>query len=277
MISRAVLLSTFFLSALFIFGCGHSSTLLEDSFDELPSANAALNKPVFDWRKARTEASANTNATNGSQAFQLFPTGKTFQESEPDNPLDAFIQEYVSFNPGPGSRYGRESINEWLLGPPYGGGKFIQSGDVVSLGNGGEIILAFPRYFPIDGTGADFIIFENAFLPTGSDTFYMEPAIVSVSQDGIHFFDFPCSPTYPYEGCAGTRPVYANPDHNSISPRDPLTAGGDAFDLRQLGLNYIRTIKIRDANLNLAGNTGVQAGQAGFDLDAIAIVHGAKP
>ena len=250
----------------FSFSCGHSSMILDDGFED-----------SSDWRKAREEASGGTDATDDPlPETNLAPTA-TFVESDPENPLDAYIQEFVSFSPGPGSRFGQDAMNTWLLGPPFGGGNYIQSADVVSLGNNGEIILAFPRFFPVDGEGPDFIVFENAFYPRGSETLFMEPGIVGVSHDGVRFTEFPCNLSSPYAGCAGTHTVLANPDYNTINPRDPNTAGGDAYDLQTLGLNYIKYIRIRDANLKLAGDAATATGQAGFDLDAIAIVHGAKP
>ncbi|MDO8527909.1 MAG: hypothetical protein Q7T03_09515 [Deltaproteobacteria bacterium] len=257
--------------------CGHSSTLLQGA-DNTPVVDNSISSSKTDWQKLRNLAAANAN-TNPQTQPTLTPvnTFQAFPESDPDNLLDAFIQTFVLFAPGPGSRFGQDSMETWLLGPPYGGGFYIQSGDVVSLGNGGEIILGFPRYFPVNGSGPDFIIFENAFQPRGSTSLFAEPAIVSVSQDGINFISFPCNLNPPYDGCAGTHAVYANPDLNDLNPRDPATAGGDAFDLAEVGLRYIQFIKIKDSNLKLAGDGAVQTGQAGFDLDAIAIVHGAKP
>ena len=56
--------------------------------------------------------------------------------------------------------------------------------DIVSLGRGGEITLAFDP--PIkNGEGWDFAVFENSF----SDTF-LELAFVEVSSDGISFVRF---------------------------------------------------------------------------------------
>jgi len=69
---------------------------------------------------------------------------------------------------------------EKALGPAVG-----TSGDIVSLGNGGSIVLTFDR--PItDGPGWDFAVFENSF----SDTF-LELAYVEVSSNGTDFFRFP--------------------------------------------------------------------------------------
>ena len=70
-------------------------------------------------------------------------------------------------------------------------------------------------------------------------------------------------------GCAGTHPVFAAPD-NHLDAADPTVAGGDGFDLHELGLTQARFVRIRDSGLNKYAPPG-----GGFDLDAIAVVHGA--
>ena len=50
-------------------------------------------------------------------------------------------------------------------------------------------------------------------------------------------------------------------------PIDPGLTGGDAFDLETLGLTRATFVRIRDRSRDGAGNT------AGFDLDAVGIVH----
>ena len=71
-----------------------------------------------------------------------------------------------------------------------------------------------------------------------------------------------------YPGCAGVGLVYSNPD-NGVDPTDPDVAGGDAFDLADLGLTEALYVRVRDAGLGDGGGTA-----AGFDLDAVAIVGG---
>ncbi|MDO8494297.1 MAG: hypothetical protein Q7S68_03060, partial [Deltaproteobacteria bacterium] len=97
-------------------------------------------------------------------------------ESEPLDEYDAFIQQIVSVTYGTGAGYGRDEMLELLIGPPFGGGPYMASTDVVSLGNGGVITLGFPNYFPIDGDGPDFIVFENAFRILGTSETFTEPA-----------------------------------------------------------------------------------------------------
>ena len=90
----------------------------------------------------------------------------------------------------------------------------------------------------------------------------MELGEVSASQDGDTWFTWDCD-TESWEGCAGITPILSHPD-NCIDARDPYTAGGDSFDLADVGLDSAKYIRIQD----VSGEIG------GFDLDAISIVNG---
>ncbi|MFO1518198.1 MAG: hypothetical protein U1F57_00815 [bacterium] len=166
-------------------------------------------------------------------------------ESQPGNeppasvPSDPFMDEVISFHPGPHAGFGSDRFPQIVLGSPKGAGLSFGGFDVLSLGVGGEIVLKSDTPI-LDETGPDFIVFENAFYAGGNPNApFAEPGEVAVSQDGIHFIAFPCASTDSvnhYPGCAGVHPVFANPDTNSISPTDPAVAGGDAFDLHDLDL-----------------------------------------
>lgn len=167
---------------------------------------------------------------------------------------------------GANAGFGQEHVPEIVLGPPHGEGAWSGSLDVLSVGLGGEIILGFATSFE-NGADADFIVFENAFFISGSQTNpYAEPAEVSVSEDGENWTAFPCASEYPYEGCAGSQPVYSSPD-NGISATDVAVSGGDIFDLATIGVEHAHYIRIRDLS-----DSGSGPG-AGFDLDAIALLH----
>jgi hypothetical protein len=71
-------------------------------------------------------------------------------------------------------------------------------------------------------------------------------------------------------GCAGRSPVFANVDDNDIDPTDPDVAGGDAFDLANVGMTRARFVRIVDSGVD----RGFGTDNAGFDLDAVAVVHG---
>jgi len=186
----------------------------------------------------------------------------------PDSCASRFATSVESFTAGPGPTTGQSELPDIVLGPPKGGGTRAGSLDVATLGNGGSITLGFGPSAIVDRPGPDFIVFENAFYVNGD---LMKPfaelATVEVSDDGQTFQAFPCTATaYPYDNCAGWHPVLANADTNSIDPTDPAVAGGDAFDLADLGLSQARFVRITD-RVDLTGAAGT------FDLDAVSIVH----
>ena len=181
-----------------------------------------------------------------------------------------FATEVIDFQPGEGSGYGESRLPDIVLGPPKGGGEFNGSSDVLSLGRGGEVTLSFSPRDCVDGDGPDFVVFENAFRVRGaSGQSFQELGSVSVSEDGESWLTFDCEPGAtgePQPGCAGWSPVLIN-GLAASTPLDPSRSGGDAFDLADLGLEQIRFVRIRDLS-----NSG-DAPTAGFDLDAVGLVH----
>ncbi len=190
---------------------------------------------------------------------------------------DRFVTGVVSFTPGPCAGFGATEMPEIVEGPPHGGGALQGSLDVVSLGVGGEIVLSFAPNAIVDGPGPDFIVFENPFDRGGDPTEpYAEPGEVSVSEDGVTWATYPCTATsYPYGACAGWHVVYSAPG-NGISPVDPSVAGGDAYDLADLGLSQARFVRIRDMATEVCPDAGGTTSD-GFDLDAISIVNALLP
>ena len=196
---------------------------------------------------------------------------------------DRFVTSVVAFNPGPCSGFGQSSMPGIVEGPPVGGGCCQGSTDVVSLGNGGTIVLSFAPNAIVDGPGPDFIVFENPFEIAGNpNNLYAEPGIVAVSDDGVSWTSFPCTATFespPYGLCAGWHPVYSAPG-NGLSPIDPTASGGDAFDLADIGVTHARYVKIVDHTVTEACPTDPSQPHPttnGFDLDAIAIVNAETP
>lgn len=178
-----------------------------------------------------------------------------------------FVSRVVEHAFGPGQNIGQDAFPSNILGPPRGGGCCQGSLDVVSLGNGGHVTVELGATV-VDGPGADFIVFENAFFAGGdSSQPFAELASVEVSADGVTWVAFPCTAVAaPYGQCAGWHPVYANADDNDIDPLDPSVAGGDAFDLADVGVSEARFVRITD-RADLEGMNGV------FDLDAVAAVN----
>jgi hypothetical protein len=189
-----------------------------------------------------------------------------------------------------------------VIGPPNGSGLFQGGLDVFSLGFGGSIVLRFVDNAIADEPGPDFTVFENAFLAFNGATLTIErpfadPGRVSVSQNGTTWYEFPCSlTTNPgagvfYPGCAGVYPVLSNANNPStphasiptaggiedliglpvIPPPAPAGAGGDSFDLADLGLGWARYIRIVDANFLTGDPYGPN--NAGVDVDAVAAIH----
>ncbi|HTM43983.1 MAG TPA: hypothetical protein VL137_03455 [Polyangiaceae bacterium] len=180
--------------------------------------------------------------------------------------------------------FGTDADSQWrdphnALGPAEG-----NTNDVTALGNGGVMVLTFDS--PIkDGSGFDFAVFENGF----SDDF-IELAFVEVSSDGQHFVRFDSA-------YLGEDPV---PQYGTQSPE--LISGlagkyrvgfGTPFDLATLkgktavrqgevDLQHITQVRIVDiigdgSELDSFGHPIYDptptVGSAGFDLDAIGVLH----
>ncbi|MBI3768507.1 MAG: hypothetical protein HY271_08425 [Deltaproteobacteria bacterium] len=179
-----------------------------------------------------------------------------------------------TFTPGTNGGFQADLLPNIVLGVPFGGGLSSGSTDVVSLGDGGTIILGFEDNVIVDRPGPDFTVFENVFVVPNVGPF-TEVGTISVSDDGVHFVTFSHDATT-FAGFAGVTPGFSNPD-NGIDPRDPTVSGGDSFDLAAVGLTEARFVRITDPGASVpdAGNAfptpGV--GKSGFDLDAIVAVH----
>lgn len=178
-----------------------------------------------------------------------------------------WAESVVEFEAGSDAGFGREHFPAVVLGPPASMGFESGSLDVLSLGVGGAIVLAFGDSAAVDGPGPDLVVFENAFYYGPADaeprTVWTEPAEVSVSDDGETWHTWACEPGTG-AGCAGVEPVGA---FDPALPFDPAVAGGDAFDLAALGIERARFVRIRDV-----AETGAPP-TAGFDLDAVGLVH----
>jgi hypothetical protein len=213
---------------------------------------------------------------------------------------DAYADAVESYMLGTDGGFREASLPGVVTGPPDGQGLFEGSLDVFSLGLGGEIVMRFDDNVIVDGAGVDFMIFENSFLEqSGLITLppFTEPGRVSVSQDGTTWFVFSgCqlvigdAPYHP--GCAGVYPVLSNQNpafpHASVPTTGPpiedlvgqnvLTlpvpegAGGDSFDLADVGLGWARYVRIEGAGFV---DGPAASPTAGFDLDALAAVRSA--
>lgn len=175
-----------------------------------------------------------------------------------------FVDAVVSYVPGEGAGYGQDHFPDVVYGPPEAPGNGGGSLDVLSLGREGTIVMTFRGVDLVDGEGTDLLIFENPF------TGWAETGIVGVSEDGENWQEWPCDTSNAadgYPGCAGVALVYSNSD-NGIDARDPETAGGDRFDLADIGVSRAHYVRIRDSGAN-----SYEGVSGGFDVDAVALLQ----
>ncbi len=160
--------------------------------------------------------------------------------------------------------------------------------DIVSLGEAGSITLTFDQ--PIaNGSGADLLVFENSFSGT-----FLELAWVEVSSNGIDFIRF-----INYSITPSSIGAFGNIDTTNIFGYGGKYRGGFGapFDLEELKdnplLDVSRITHVRIVDIvgdgsaldNFPAPNGPNpiydpfpsAGSAGFDLDAIAVIHFAEP
>ena len=180
---------------------------------------------------------------------------------------DPWADQVIAIEYGPGSGFGQDWFPQNVLGPPDSSATPSQpSADpaqILSLGSGGVIVLAFLDGGITDGTGPDFTIFENPFLIGGDSTMvFRETGFVAVSQDGVTWQEFPWD-AITFSGLAGVTPT-----NGAASATDPAVSGGDSFDLADLGLPIITFVRITDTD-GLVSDDGDS-----FDLDAVVAVHG---
>ena len=191
-----------------------------------------------------------------------------------DETCSRFATSVVSLDLGPGSGHGAENPDV-VLGAPTGFDDGKQGTlDVLSLGAGGRITVAFDCPMA-QGPGADFVVYENAFAVGDGGQVFGEAARVEVSVDGETFIPFPCVPPFGatvaddgLDGCAGLNPVRANAE-NDLGGVYP-DGGGDGFDLATLndprladGVQFVRIVDLA---------TSAFAPTGGFDLDAVVMV-----
>lgn len=200
----------------------------------------------------------------------------------PLNYSDHFLSadDVLSVTPGVNGGFGQNLFPQIVYGTPK-----VGRTHVVSLGSGGVFKAQLKGYAIVDGVGPDFTIFENPITQDGFAPF-AERAKVEVSDDGVNYQAFACDaydPLFAYAGCAGVREVMAMND-----PLNFLVSGGDVFDLDDLpqSIDEVNFIRITDlftckpGDSTYTSNTGgalcVGPGVQGFDLDAMAILNGAK-
>lgn len=194
-----------------------------------------------------------------------------------DTVIEAWATAVVNYSPGSDVDTEFQTPNK-AIGPAQG-----TSGDVVSLGRGGEITLTFDA--PIrDGIGPDLVVFENSI----NDTF-LELGFVEVSSDGTNFFRFENDSLTP-------SPVDAFSEVDPTNVRN--LAGkyrqgfGTPFDLEELfgvspllntaNVTHVRLVDIvgdgsqTDTSGDVIYDPYPTIGSAGLDVDAVGVIHQAE-
>ncbi|HDL18623.1 MAG TPA: hypothetical protein ENH29_06180, partial [Bacteroidetes bacterium] len=189
---------------------------------------------------------------------------------EPIQSSDPWADAVAGFTPGQNwSHLGEAFFPINVLGPPDQDPALTpynpssKPEEILSLGDGGEIILQFTDNKIVNGPGADFTVFENPFISLFDGSVFVEAAIVSVSQDGQNWVTFPYDTT-DMSGLAGVTPT-----KNNLQPLDPSVSGGDQFDLEDVGLAWATYVKLTD--LGDIYKEGLYNGD--FDLDAVAAIN----
>jgi hypothetical protein len=175
------------------------------------------------------------------------------------------------------------------LGPASGAVPGEGATTVVSLGDGGSATLTFASPI-VNGPGADFAVFENAFL-AGSNVF-AEFGFVEVSANGTDFFRF--------DAVSLTQTATQVSSFGTIDPTNVynlagkhVTSFGTPFDLQELlgrspllNVNAVTAVRVVDVigtigtggTFDSLGNkvndpypTAFASG--GFDLDAVGVIN----
>lgn len=164
-------------------------------------------------------------------------------------------------------------------------------GDVISLGDGGELTVTFdwPAY---DGPDDDLVVFENGFL-SGGDMF-AELAFVEVSTDGVIFARFPsesltAAPVGSYGTLDPTDVFYLAGKHPGGNQAPCEGTGFDLADLASdpavlagdVDLGEIRYVRVVDVIGDGSTQDGLgnpvydpyptASGNGGFDLQAVGV------
>jgi len=167
--------------------------------------------------------------------------------------------------------------------------------DVVSLGDGGIATLTFDRPI-VNGSGADFAVFENGQYKQGTDSIYAELGFVEVSSDGSHFVRFPAvSNTKADKQIGGFSPIKQSDVSNFAGAE--IQGYGTPFNLddikdsANIDLQNIRFVRIVDAVGNIdpkfashdsKGNVvndpwPTPYWSSGFDLDGVGVINAGIP
>lgn len=178
----------------------------------------------------------------------------------------------MEFVPGTGQYTGQGATffpRNVLTGPAQTARADVPSTDpreICSIGLGGRITLGLRRRVIVDGPGADFTIFENAFFYDKGKIF-AEPATIELSKDGHNWLMVPFD-SLTLDGLAGLSPT-RDPQAN-----DPSMCGGTPVDIANLGIDSVRWVRLTDVTRLILDNPKspfYDPTLSGFDLDAVRV------
>lgn len=175
---------------------------------------------------------------------------------------------------------GANCASSWQT-PEKALGKAVGSSfDIVCLGDAGQLTLTFDKAIT-NGSGYDFAVFENSF----NDTF-LELAYVEASSDGINFFRF-ANDSQTTSSVGGFGAV--DPTNIDGLAGKYIQGYGTPFDLSSLAgvsslldvnaVEYVRIVDIvgdgtcKDTSGDVIYDPYPCSGSAGFDLDAVGVIH----
>ncbi len=245
----------------------------------LPSSAADL---LVQARLTHPDCAAAAEFSQQYAVRDQYPPAAGYPDSTAIHRADTRLQRWATrvLEFAPGTNVGVE----WIQSQRALGAAGDDPLDVTSLGEGGTITLGFDAVLQ-DGEGYDFAVFENGF---GDE--FLELAFVEVSSDGVHFVRFDTAssvdePVSAYgtlaptriQGFAGKYRVgWGTPfDLQALQPR-PEVRGG-LVDLTSIVAVRIVDIvgdgRVRDSLGHLVYDPYPTSGGAGFDLDAVGLIH----
>ena len=198
-----------------------------------------------------------------------------------DPAIVAWATLATRYNPGPEVNPEFRDATQ-ALGPAESPGGSVFN--IISLGRGGSIELGFDA--PIrNGEGPDFLVFENSIIDG-----FLELAWVEVSSNGQFFVRLPHASRIP--GPVGAfANIMDNREFDGLAGAFPL-GYGTPFDLESVrgvpGLDVERVIAVRVVDIvgdgsatdpagNIIYDPFPTVGSAGFDLDAVGVIHQGEP
>ncbi|WZP00829.1 PEP-CTERM sorting domain-containing protein [Isosphaeraceae bacterium EP7] len=253
---------------------------------------------MFGWRGVLALALVSNapEALAGPFDPQVGQPGSTGAISALSPLITGWASSVVSFRRGPQDISNPSSPLASIGKPTDVLGAATGSSHLVSLGDGGSITLGFDRAIA-NGAGADFAVFENGFLSGGAGMALLELGLVSVSSDGVHFFEFPSiSLTQTVTQVGG----FSLLDASNLSNLAGKYIGGygTGFDLQDLAglsplldINLVTQVRITDVIGSIDPAYGSYDSQghlindpfktpfasSGFDLSGVGVIHAAVP